>query len=84
MTHLSSFRLINQFALQEISVFCDLLNGEELAVFADDVTYKNPYCYKCWENHQNSSIIKKLRKQKGKYHHLLNLKSRINHSFTGW
>ena len=47
-------------------MFCDLLNGEELAVFADDVTYKNPYCYKCWENHQNSSIIKKLRKQKGK------------------
>ena len=46
-------------------MFCDLLNGEELAVFADDVTYKNPYCYKCWENHQNSSIIKKLRKQKG-------------------
>ena len=53
--------------VQEISVFCDLLNDEKLAILVNDVTYKNPYCYKCWENHQNSSIIKKLRAQKGEF-----------------
>ena len=59
--------LPSPLTLQEVSVFCDLLNDEKLAIVRKDVTYKNPYCFKCWENHQNSSIIKKLRAQKGKY-----------------
>ena len=46
-------------------MFCDLLDGESLARIVNDVTYKNPYCYKCWEDHQNSSILVKLRAQKG-------------------